>query len=271
MSRQWLGRRIVEMDVCGSTSDEIAVLAAEGAPHGTVVWAHAQTRGRGRLGRTWHSPPDAGLYLSCLLRPNLAPAQLPPVTLAAGIAVCETAQAFGVPARLKWPNDVVVPGPELSPAARAVGGRKLAGVLTEMQSRGVAVSSAVVGIGLNLAASELPPELDGLVTSMSAFGPTPASGEVLEVLLDQLELFVDRFLSLGVAGIASSWMAASCLRDVIVDAVVGGEPVRGTVRGLTASGGLEIEDDGGRAWEVVSGEVRLAEIEDAKSPGPSSP
>ena len=121
---RWLGCRQIELEECGSTNDEADALARAGAPHGTVVIARAQRAGRGRDGRVWASPRDAGLYLSAVIRPPLAPAAVPPVTLAIGVGVCDAARALGAPALLKWPNDVLVHG------------KKLAGVLVEAHSQG---------------------------------------------------------------------------------------------------------------------------------------
>src|SRR5262245_61758122 len=130
-----------------STNDEAAARARAGAPHGTVVVAEEQTRGRGTRGRAWWSPPG-GRYLSAILRCDLPPAAMPPLTLAAGVGVCDAVRALGVAAGLKWPNDVVV--------ARAGGLRKLAGVLVEAATRSDRVEHAIVGIGLNVGAAAVP-------------------------------------------------------------------------------------------------------------------
>lgn len=131
----------------GSTNDDVAALAAAGAPQGLVLVAEEQTGGRGRLGRGWQSPPRAGLTFSVLLRP---PAAVPArrwtwLPLLAGLAVQQAVDRIGgVPARLKWPNDVLL-GPDRA---------KVAGIL--VHSDGAAV---VVGIGLNVSTrrAELPP------------------------------------------------------------------------------------------------------------------
>src|SRR5690606_523786 len=151
----WLGVLRVELSDCGSTSDVAMALAGAGAPHGTVVIARAQRQGRGRLGRRWYSPPGERLYLSLLLRPALPAAAIPPITLAAGVAVAEAAAELGAAPRLKWPNDVLTAG------------GKLAGVLTETTSRGDRVEAAVVGVGVNVRTAEFPPELRGVATSLA--------------------------------------------------------------------------------------------------------
>jgi BirA family transcriptional regulator, biotin operon repressor / biotin---[acetyl-CoA-carboxylase] ligase len=135
------------LPVTGSTNADLLAMAADGAPEWTVVVAGHQEAGRGRLGRTWAEPPGSSLLASVLLRPALPPARAPLLSLAAGLALAGAVAAVtGVPARCKWPNDVVVDG------------RKLAGVLVEAVAGPGGIRHAVVGAGLNLLqdATELP-------------------------------------------------------------------------------------------------------------------
>ena len=133
----WLGNPRIHIDCCASTNDEAARLARAGAAHGTVIIASKQTGGRGREGRPWASP-EGGLYLSAVLRPPLPLADVPPMTLAIGIAICDAVRAEGAPAVIKWPNDLLVDG------------RKLAGVLVESHSQGGKLDAVIAGIGINL-------------------------------------------------------------------------------------------------------------------------
>ena len=128
-------------DAVGSTNDRARELAADGAED-VVVLADEQTGGRGRLDRGWSSP-SGGVWLSLVLRPDLPPARVPALTLAAAVAVTDAAREAGAPAEIKWPNDVLVgtEGPR--------GGRKLAGILTEMEGEADRVSWVAVGIGVN--------------------------------------------------------------------------------------------------------------------------
>jgi BirA family biotin operon repressor/biotin-[acetyl-CoA-carboxylase] ligase len=245
----WLGRRIVELAECESSNDEAARIAAAGAEHGTVVVAGAQRSGRGRLGRSWFSPPGESLYLSCVLRPEVAPDALPPVTLAAGIAVAE-AVAGAVPAvRVHWPNDVVV------------GPKKLAGILTEMTTRGGRVEAAILGIGLNVNTAAFPPDLGRPATSL--FLETGARRELAEVrgeILDRLEIWLEAFFAEGMAAVARGWrtwggMAGARVR---VD-LGGGRTLVGTAGDLAPDGGLEVVEGDGRVVVVRAGDVtRLA-------------
>src|SRR4051812_19853847 len=120
------GRRCEVVASCPSTNDRAAALARADAPEGTIVLADAQTGGRGRLGRSWHSPAGENLYLSLLLRPAMPPWMVPPLTLLVGGVAAEVLAAAGAAPRLKWPNNVLLPAP--------AGLRKVAGILTEMAS-----------------------------------------------------------------------------------------------------------------------------------------
>ena len=243
-----LGETLVRLGEVDSTSDEAAQLAARGAAHGTVVVATAQRRGRGRQGRAWFSPPGDNLYLSCVLRPELPPARVPPVTLAAGVAVAEAASALGVArARLKWPNDVL-----------ASGGRKLAGVLTEMTTQGQRVDHVILGVGVNVATTRFPAELEGLATSVALeIGRAVAVDEMLEALLPRLDSWLALYFTGGVAAVAPAWTRWSGMAGEEVEVEAGGRRVRGVARGLAADGALEVVAHGGEVVRVTAGDVLL--------------
>lgn len=235
---RWLGARRVHVETCASTND-----LALAEPHGTVVTAAEQTRGRGRAGRTWISPPGSNLYLSIALRQTgLSPAQMPAITLAAGIGLCDAIRAAGVArARLKWPNDVLA------------GDRKLAGILTEMTTRGAAVDCVVLGIGVDVAA--VPPEVADLATSIAdETGAPHGVARFAEALLDVLEPWLDRYLDGGVAAIAAAWEArADLTRRVRVVTEAGARD--GTPLGLAADGALRVALDDGGEHRVLAGDV----------------
>ena len=140
-------------DSIPSTNARARELAAEGATDVAVV-ADEQTGGRGRLDRGWVSPPG-GIWLSVLCRPDLPPAHAPLLTLAAAVAAAETARETGTDARIKWPNDLLVPGVDSD--------EKLAGILTEMEGEADRVSWVVVGIGINVDPEGLPAGATGLL------------------------------------------------------------------------------------------------------------
>ena len=247
----WLGTELHELGEVDSTNDEAAARAAAGAPHGAVVVAAAQRRGRGRLGRAWFSPPGDNLYISCLLRPPLAPVAVPPVTLAAGVAVCEVVAGFGVHAAVKWPNDVVVAG------------RKLAGILTEMTTRGASLEFLVLGIGVNLATRAFPPELAAIATSIAIeSGRVVSPAEFRARLLPALEVWLDRFFAGGVPAVAPAWTQWSGMLGSRVRVIAeGGRTFEGIAQGLGEDGSLDGLDDRGHHVKVVAGDVIVVQSE----------
>lgn len=242
---QWLGCHRVELEECDSTNDEAARLARAGARHGTVVIARAQRAGRGRDGRVWSSPKDAGLYFSAVIRPPLPLVDVPPVTLAIGIGVCDAARTMGAPASLKWPNDVLVHG------------KKLAGVLVEAHSQGNRLEAIVVGIGVNLAAGALPPELVATATTLEhAVGAPIDRAAFIEQLLAHVERWMDRYIASGLPAIAPPWhdrMAPGIAARARVD----GADLSGEVAGLDSDGALLLRDHLGRLHRVRSGDVEV--------------
>jgi BirA family biotin operon repressor/biotin-[acetyl-CoA-carboxylase] ligase len=165
----WLGRapgwRNELWESIGSTNTRAAELAAEGAPEGVIVLARHQMAGRGRLGRTWVSPVDAGLYMSLILRPRQPQSQIPLLTIAAGVAVADAIRSVcELEVGLKWVNDIIYDR------------RKVGGILAEMPALGSATPEAkllpqavIVGIGINinLKQEDIPDELTSRIDSLS--------------------------------------------------------------------------------------------------------
>ena len=147
---------LVCLAVTDSTNRVAMEMAENGAKHGTVVVADAQTAGRGRMGRRWVSPAGKNLYVSLLLRPSVPTVDATRLALVAGVALADAVEAVGVPASLKWPNDLYC------------GGRKAAGILAEMASDPDGVRHVVIGVGLNVNMEEadFPPDLRGTATSL---------------------------------------------------------------------------------------------------------
>lgn len=176
-----LGRELYCLERVDSTNTYAKKLALSGAPEGTVVIANDQTAGRGRMGRQFQSPRDKGIYLTVLLRPEMEPQRLMPVTAMAGVAVCQAVEKVcGVRPGLKWPNDPVI------------GNRKLCGVLTEMSLEGETghVQYLVLGIGINVGqqAEDFTSDVAAIATSLTAYLGRPVSRpELAAALIEELE------------------------------------------------------------------------------------
>jgi BirA family biotin operon repressor/biotin-[acetyl-CoA-carboxylase] ligase len=249
------GRPYVFRATAGSTNDEARGLAAAGAPEGAVVVADAQTAGRGRLGHVWHSPPGVSLHVSVVLRPRGPPARLSGLTLVVAVALAEAVERFlPGPAALRWPNDLFL------------GGKKAAGVLTELDAEGATVRHVIVGVGVNvnLEESALPAELRGQATSLrAARGGEPVDRAALLVeLLARLRHRWEELLARGAGPALAEWRARASTLGATVDvwAVAASEATAPDFSGVAE----DVEDDGalrvrladGSARRVVAGEVR---------------
>ena len=243
LKARWLGCQRIELASCGSTNDEAARLARAGAKHGTIVIAERQASGRGRDGRVWQSPPG-GLYMSAVLRPSMPVIDVPPMTLAIGIGLCEAVRTTGAPAVLKWPNDLLVHD------------RKLAGVLVEAQSQGSRLEALIVGIGVNIS-GELPePVAETAITLAEAAGTTIDRDAFIERMLAHVERWVERYVSVGLAAIIPAWQERMAV-GLTARATIDGEARIGSVAGLDADGALLLRDDAGNVHRVRSGDVEV--------------
>jgi BirA family biotin operon repressor/biotin-[acetyl-CoA-carboxylase] ligase len=233
----------------GSTNDVAAVLADRGAPEGAIVVASAQTAGRGRLGRTWFSPPGSGLYVSIVCR---NPAAVPYLTLAGGVAVAEgIIAATGLPVEIKWPNDIVTGARDLrSPQ------RKLAGVLAEGASGAAGLAHVILGFGINIRTMSYPPELADRATSLEAeIGRVVEPGHVLSETLIAFAGHLDRLAAADSQPLIARWRAlAPRLAGSPVEYESGAGRVAGVAVGIADDGALLVRVNG-RMARVVSGEV----------------
>jgi BirA family transcriptional regulator, biotin operon repressor / biotin---[acetyl-CoA-carboxylase] ligase len=220
-----LGRPRVHHRRTDSTNERARLLAAAGAPHGTLVTADEQSAGRGRQGRVWTAPPRSAVLMSLVLRDFRE--ALP---LAAAVAVCE---ALPVETAIKWPNDVWIER------------RKVAGILVEARPLD---GWAVLGIGLNVTLSEFPPELRETATSLRVAGVDTTS----EVTLTDLLAALERWLERPTAEVLEGWRARDALRGQTVRWTNG----HGTAAGVSEKGALLVDTDDGRV-ALDAGEVHL--------------
>lgn len=245
-----------------STNRALAEQAAAGVAEGAVIVAEQQTAGRGRLGRTWHSPPGFNLYFSVLLRPAVEMALLPTLPLMTGCALARAVRklAPGLPVEVKWPNDLLVRG------------RKLAGVLCEMTAEANGAASVAVGIGLNvnLQVRHLPQELKKVATSLAIEASrTFDRADVLTELLAQLESAYRRWLRDGLADCMADLSAFDALQGQTVRIVHSHSEIVGTAAGIDSDGTLRVRLPDGRVVHVHSGDahVRQPEISCRRKPG----
>ena len=244
----------------GSTNDRARELALKGCLEGTLVVAESQYAGRGRLGRTWESPGKGGLYFSLVLRPSFAPSEAPRITLLAGVGVCRAINKFAqIRASIKWPNDILIRG------------RKLGGILTEMEAEAGRVNYVVVGIGINVNTdiSSFPQELRERATSILEESGRPLSRRALlgSILLELETLWAGLQLT-GFGPIHNAWkdLDITLGRRVRVDKM--GQILSGNAIDLDEEGSLILKAEDGSLHKISSGELTLIRMEDGdENPG----
>jgi BirA family transcriptional regulator, biotin operon repressor / biotin---[acetyl-CoA-carboxylase] ligase len=242
-----LGRNYLFVPACGSSSDEVSGHAAAGAEEGLLVATDQQSKGRGRRGRSWHSPPGENLYFSLLLQPALDARRIAPLPLVAGAALAQALVVLGFSPRLKWPNDVLLD---------ATGGpRKVAGILAEMASENGRVRHLVLGIGVNVNAREFPSEIVERATSLRLVrGAKVDRLQVLAGFLAAFEPLYEQFVVEGTtAGLAAWRRHASFGQPCWVQS--GSQRIEGVAEAVGEDGALLMRTSDGNLVPVHAGEV----------------
>jgi len=215
-------------------------------PEGAVILAETQTAGRGRLGRSWHSEREAGLYFSMVLFPKAPPSLAPLFTLATAVAMHNAVERYGaLDVDIKWPNDLLI------------GRRKFCGILSEIQAEVDLVKTLVIGVGVNVNHESLPEDIRDRATSLRI-----ASGRIqsrIEILLEFFEEFENIYMDFerkGPAGIVDQWTRSSSFANGRkIEIHDGVRRIAGVTRGLNPLGALRVEQKGGHIEEVYSGDV----------------
>lgn len=243
------GRKLQLLSVTSSTQVVAKQLAEEGELEGTVVFAEQQTGGRGRQGRSWHSPAGKGIWMSLVLRPELPLRSAPQLTLMTAVAVCQAIRKVtGVEAGIKWPNDLLV------------GGKKVCGILLESAGEDTRMKYCIAGIGIdvNLEQEDLPEHLRGIATSLKlASGQTQDRAELAAEVLLRMEQLMELYQSEGFRPIKLLWedMSVTIERSVSVAGHLG--MITGKAVALDDSGGLVLLDESGVLTTIFSGELEL--------------
>ncbi len=245
------GRQIEYRESVGSTNDLAKQLARSGAPEGLLVVADEQTTGKGRLGRSWCTPKGSAIAMSLLLRPPLPPYLAPRITLVAAVAVSDAVRAVtGLPASIKWPNDLQLHG------------RKFCGILTEMEAEIERVAFVVCGMGINvnLRRAEMPAEFRETATSlMEEAGRRVDRAPVIRETMARFEELYDELLAGRFDRVLDRWRTLSVTlgRPVRALSVTGAPIVEGIAEDVDEEGALLIRLPGGGLQRVVAGEVSL--------------
>ena len=242
------GQRLRHFAVTGSTQDEARRLAEAGEPEGTLVVAEEQRAPRGRLGRSYFTP-QGGLWFSLLLRPRRPPEEMILLSLLTAVGVHQAIEEVtGLRPTVRWPNDLLIDG------------RKTVGILVELAGDQDLLRYAVVGVGVNvnLAEADFPPELRPIATSLrQALGKEVSRVPLLQRILERLETLYHRYLSAGPRPILEAWRALPTLlgRRIVVEEL--GETWEGTAVDLDDHGALLVRTDQGALRRLLAADVRI--------------
>lgn len=242
------GRQIQWFDSIDSTNTCAKKLAAQGAPHGTAILAGSQSAGRGRMGRSFHSPQGLGIYMSVILRPDCSPAQLMHLTCAVGVAMCDAVEAVcSIRPGIKWINDLLA------------GGKKVGGILTELSlTASGRVDYAVVGIGINCNHSlyDFPEELHAIAGSLAMVtGQTVSQEALAAAMLTSLEKMSRSLLAEKKAVMESYRRSCVTLGKPVY--IVSAPNVTGIAEDVDDDGALLLRLSSGQLCKLNSGEVSI--------------
>ena len=249
LSTRVIGKQVLAFRSVQSTNDIAATQADHGATEGTIVVADQQTKGRGRLGRTWYSAAGTGIYLSMVLRPKFAPEDAPGISLLTALALAETLEKTckgGV--TIKWPNDVLL------------GGRKVAGILTELSADRNKIAHVIVGVGVNVnhGTGHFPDDLRESATSVRLYQKRKVDRVVLlKRFLKQFELEYAAYKKYRLKKAQRRLRRFSSLLGLQVTVLAGQNRITGVARDIDDRGRLVIEADG-NLLAITAGEVTVA-------------
>ena len=249
LNSRFLGRKIYYYDIAKTTNDLAKELAGQGAPNGAIVLAEEQNSGRGRLGRYWHSPKHKGIYFSTILHPPVSLAEASQVTMVSAVALAlAIRRVTGVPAGIKWPNDLLV------------GGRKLCGILTEMSAEMDRIEYLVVGAGLNVnhTGEDFTPDILDTATSLRLeSGSEQSRVALIQAMLEEFEKWYLIWLEQGFATVLTKWKELSVSLHCPVRVFTIKESWEGWAQDVDESGALILRLPDGTLRSFISGEVSL--------------
>ncbi|MFH0771612.1 MAG: biotin--[acetyl-CoA-carboxylase] ligase [Candidatus Omnitrophota bacterium] len=240
-----IGRKIYSYDTTDSTMDIAHKLAQANSPEGTVIFSEGQSKGRGRMGRQWLSPKGKGIYLSLILRPKLAPAEASRITLMTAVAaVLAIRKVTDLPALIKWPNDIYI------------NGRKVCGILTEMNAEIDTVKYVIIGMGVNVNS-----ERDGLPKEATSIkneaGNSICRVELAKELLRQIEEQYKLLDKKGFEGIMDKWRGFSYLFGKRIKVICRERELEGSALDIDSNGALIVRTDSGFTEKILAGDVLM--------------
>lgn len=251
MHTEWVANEVLYFDTIDSTNTKAQELAEKGYPSGTLVVADKQESGKGRRGRSWVSPSGTGIFMTLMIKPDINPNNASMLTLVAALAVAKAITSVtGEEALIKWPNDIVV------------NGKKVCGILTEMNAQFDYINHIVVGIGINVHNESFPEEISQMASSLmiEAGGKRFHRAQIIAETMSYFEQYYDTFLKTqDLSALVREYDKLLVNRNKSVRVLDPKEPFDGKAMGITPKGELIVD-----TWEsrklVSSGEVSVRGI-----------
>lgn len=249
-SSRFLNYSVLYKEEVDSTNLWAKDLARSGAPEGTVVLADAQTAGKGRRGRSWASGGGHSIYMSLVLRPDVAPEQASMLTLVMGLAVTKGCRKICPDTKIKWPNDMVISG------------KKVCGILTEMGMKGAGIDYVIAGIGINVNAAEFPEEIRETATSLAIeTGRLLKREKIVAAVLEQISIYYKKFLETGnLINLVDEYNQVLVNRESEIRVLDPKGEYRGIAAGINEKGELLVTKEDGTQVAVYAGEVSVRGI-----------
>ena len=247
LDTEWAGKPVVYYPETDSTNIRIRHLGDEGAPHGTLAVADRQTAGRGRRGRTWESPGGSCIYMSILLRPDLAPEKAPMLTLVMACGVAEgIMDCADVKVQIKWPNDIIVSG------------KKLAGILTEMSAQVDYINHVTVGVGINVNVQNFPEEIQTATSLLSETGTQTKRAPVIAAVMKHFEENYKIFMQTeDMSGLMKKYSSLLVNQDREVLILEKDAEYKAYAEGINQKGELVVRREDGTVENICAGEVSV--------------
>lgn len=245
---KWLGRSLHYEESLDSTNTRAKALALEGAAHGTVVFTEEQLSGKGRMGRGWVTPKGSSIAMTCILRPKFPPQNASMLTLLMGLSVAQAIRSqYPLDACIKWPNDIVVSG------------KKICGILTEMNTEADKIREVVIGVGINGNLTEFPEDLKHKATSLQLelehlILRAPLAAAVLDLFEENYEKFC---LREDLTAFMEAYNRILINRNRQVRVVKSGKGLEGIARGINSQGELLVEKEDQSVIRIYAGEVSV--------------
>ena len=250
LETEYMGKEILCFRKVFSTNSIAKFLANHSADEGTVLISEIQTKARGRSGKKWEAP-DGGVWMSLILRPNVPTARIGLITLATGVAIAKSIRSLGVDARIKWPNDVLIHG------------KKISGVLTEVNATFNEIDWIVVGIGIdsNLKLEDFSEDIRIGTTTLTEELPSKVDeNELIAIFLNEFEKVYELYKDGEIETILKDWRdLADTIGKYVNITQTGGKITQGYVVGINNEGSLIIERQDGTLEKIISGELRTVE------------